>query len=40
MSALKNFSLILLALILAMPLFAQGMMPDVSLGPEHHKQLD
>ncbi|MCP4144515.1 MAG: DUF1579 domain-containing protein, partial [bacterium] len=40
MSALKNFSLVLLTLILAMPLIAQDMMPDVSLGPEHHKQLE
>ncbi len=36
MSVLKNFSLILLVLILAMPLVAQ----DFSLGPEHHKQLE
>ncbi|MBT3316597.1 DUF1579 domain-containing protein [bacterium] len=40
MSALKNFSLVLLTLILAMPLLAQDMMSDMSLGPEHNKQLE
>jgi len=40
MFALKNFSLVLLTLILAMPLVAQDMMPDMSLGPQHHKQLE